>query len=428
MLKRIDLRKNQDQTKDSLPRSEIPDSDLTNNVREIINEVRTRGDSAVLDFTAQFDAVKLENLRILPKTCQKISHNIDPEFQKALEVAATAIKGYHSNSPGDQRIVENQGLRVETVQRAVQRAGCYVPGGRASYPSTLLMTALVAKAAGVEFVTVCVPPDEDGLVAPSILAAALIAEVDVVHPVGGAQAIAAMAYGTESIDPVDVIVGPGNSYVACAKKEVAGIVGVPAAFTGPSEIVVLADASVPSDFVAIDLIVQAEHGPDGKSWLVTSDEGVAEAVDVAIEKIIATASRSDYITATLSSGGYCVLVRDTIQALDVVNSIAPEHLQLMISEPDSVMGSVQNAGAVFCGPWAPASLGDYIAGPSHVLPTAGTARFAGALTTKDFIRETHIITADRPALERLAPHVISLALSEGLDAHAESIKLRRNYD
>jgi histidinol dehydrogenase len=286
------------------------------------------------------------------------------------------------------------------------------------------MTVVPARVAGVEVVVLCVPPGPDGRVADATLAAAAVAGVDAVYAVGGAQAVAAMAYGTASIPAVDVIAGPGNVYVALAKREVAGQVGVPSAFAGPSEVVVVADATVPPEFAAIDVVAQAEHGPDGLAWLVTWDEAVAEAVEAEVVRIAEAAPRRSDITATLAASGWSVLVDGPEEALAIADAIAPEHLQLMVADAGDMAERVRNAGAVFCGPWSPASLGDYVAGPSHVLPTAGTARFAGALTVSDFTRDIHLITADRPALLRLAPHVVALAGAEGLDAHAESVRLR----
>ena len=236
-----------------------------------------------------------------------------------------------------------------------------------------------------------------------------------------------MAYGTESVRKVDVIVGPGNMYVAQAKQQVAGAVGVPSAFTGPSEVVVVADGTSPAEFTATDLVAQTEHGPDGMSWLVTLSETVADAVDAALDRVLEDAPRGAEIAGTLASSGHCVLVDDEQQALAVVDAIAPEHLQLMVADPESLAERVRNAGAVFLGPWTPTSIGDYVAGPSHVLPTAGTARFAGALTVADFTKDVNLITADQDALRRLGPHVEALAVAEGLEAHAESIRVRRQH-
>jgi histidinol dehydrogenase len=260
-----------------------------------------------------------------------------------------------------------------------------------------------------------------------VLAAAAVAGVDAVYRVGGAQAIAAMAYGTESIPAVDVIVGPGNVYVAVAKREVAGegIVGIPSAFAGPSEVVVVADESTPPDLAAIDIIVQAEHGPDGLAWLITWSEIAADAITSAVTGLVRDAARRVEIESTLDANGRCVLVDGPEQAIAVANLIAPEHLELLNADPEALVPLVRHAGAVFCGPLAPASLGDYVAGPSHVLPTHGSARFAGALTADDFTKPLHVVDVDRRAFDRLGPAVVELATAEGLTAHADSIKLRK---
>jgi histidinol dehydrogenase len=261
----------------------------------------------------------------------------------------------------------------------------------------------------------------------AVLAAAALADVDAVFRIGGAQAVAAMAYGTESVPKADVIVGPGNVYVAVAKREVAGQgeVAVPAAFAGPSEVVVVADETTPVEWAAVDLIVQAEHGPDGLAWLVTWSPAALDAITAAVTRLAASAARRDEIESTLTANGYAVLVDAPDLAMAVANRIAPEHLQLMTDGAESLVASVRHAGAVFVGPWAPASLGDYVAGPNHVLPTFGSARFAGALTVDDFTKPVHVIDADERALGALAPHVEALAGAEGLDAHADSVRRRR---
>jgi histidinol dehydrogenase len=288
------------------------------------------------------------------------------------------------------------------------------------------MTAVVAKVAGVPEVVLCVPPGPDGRVPAPTLAAAALAGVEEVYRIGGAQAIAAMAYGTETVRPVDVVVGPGNVYVAVAKREVAGegLVGVPSAFAGPSEVVVVADGAAPPAFAAIDILVQAEHGPDGLAWLVTWDPPTLDAVRDAVGRLLDDAPRRHDIASTLEAGGHAVLVDGPEQAMEVVNVIAPEHLELITADPEALVPLVRHAGAVFLGPRSPASLGDYVAGPSHVLPTFGSARFAGALTVDDFVKHVHVVEADEKAFARLAPHVAAIADAEGLAAHAESVRLR----
>jgi histidinol dehydrogenase len=315
-------------------------------------------------------------------------------------------------------------LRWKAVMAA--RAGLYVPGGRARYPSTVLMSAIPARVAGVPEVVLCTPPGRDGTINAPTLAAAALAGVDEVYRIGGAQAVAAMAYGTETIRPVDVIVGPGNAYVSVAKREVAqlGLVGVPSAFAGPSEVVVVADDSTPADFAAMDVIVQAEHGPDGLAWLITWSEAAADRISDAVTRLSRVAPRRSEIEANLDRGGFAVLVDSPERAMDVANSVAPEHLELMTADPESLVPLVRNAGVVFCGPYAPASVGDYVAGPSHVLPTYGSARFASALGVEDFCRRVHVVSLDRSTLSTLAPYVATIAEAEGLAAHAESVRLR----
>ncbi|MGH9243024.1 MAG: histidinol dehydrogenase [Acidimicrobiales bacterium] len=399
-------------------------------VRAILADVRERGDAAVREYTARFDGAELDDLAVPAEDLKRALDAIPSDLRQALETARSNIDAFHRAEAAGEVTYEHPevpGLRVRTLRRPVDRAGCYVPGGRAVYPSTLLMTAVPARAAGVGEVVVCVPPDGGGRVPEAVLAAAALAEIDALFRVGGAQAVAAMAYGTESIPKVDVIVGPGNIYVAIAKREVAGdgAVSVPASFAGPSEVVVVADDTAPADAAAIDLIVQAEHGPDGLAWLITWSPDARDSITETVTRLTATAPRQAEIEATLRQNGYAVLVNGPDEAIAVANLIAPEHLQLMTSDPEALVPLVRHAGAVFLGPWAPASIGDYVAGPNHVLPTFGSARFAGALTLDDFTKPVHVIEADKRALETLAPHVQALATAEGLAAHAESVRIKR---
>ena len=424
MLRRLDLRGPLQDVRSVLPRPVAAGEGPLEEVRAIVADVRERGDVALRDMTARFDGAELEAIRVDPTEVAAAPDRVQPEVLAALEVAAEAVRRHHVGQVRPERRTEEDGLVIRSLSRPVERVGCYAPGGRAAYPSTVLMTAVPAQVAGVDEVVLCVPPGVDGRIADVTLAAAAVAGVDAVYAVGGAQAVAAMAYGTETVPAVDVIVGPGNMYVALAKREVAGDVGVPSAFAGPSEVVVVADASVPAPFAAVDLVVQAEHGPNGLAWLVTWDEEVAEAVEAEVVRMVAEAPRREDITATLADAGWSVLVDGPDQALAVADAIAPEHLQLMVDGAEVLAERVRHAGAVFCGPWSPASLGDYVAGPSHVLPTAGTARFSGALSVADFTKEVHVVTADEGALRRLAPHVEALANAEGLDAHARSVRIR----
>jgi histidinol dehydrogenase len=425
VLTRIDLRGFVGDVAERLPRPTTPADGPVDAVREILADVRARGDAALADLTRRFDGVELTATRVPAEEIAAARERVPADVLAALEAASESIADYHrAQMPADVE-VRRDGVRITGLHRAVERAGCYVPGGRAVYPSTVLMTAVPARVAGVGEIVLCVPPGPDGRVPDVTLAAASVAGVHEVIPVGGAQAIGAIAYGTETIRPVDVIVGPGNVYVAIAKQEVAGLVGVPSSFAGPSEVVVVADGSAPAEFAAIDVILQAEHGPDGLAWLVTWDEGVADAVTDAIARLVAEAPRRADIEATLASSGHAVVCDGPEQALAVSNFIAPEHLELQTDDPEALLPLVRHAGAVFCGPWAPASLGDYVAGPSHVLPTNGTARFASALTVRDFMKDLHVVTVDRAGFEAMGDHVEALATAEGLDAHAASVRLRR---
>ena len=425
MLRRIDLRVMSGALSDHLPRPEVPSGGPVDVVREILATVRERGDDAVREFTERFDGVVVADPRVPVADLAAALDRVPSDVREALKAAAASIEEYHREQlPSDVR-VERPGVSIVGMHRAVERAGCYVPGGRAVYPSTVLMTAVPARVAGVSEVVLMVPPGPDGNVPDVVLAAAAVAGVDEVLAIGGAQAIGAVAYGTETIRPVDVIVGPGNVFVALAKQEVAGLVGVPSSFAGPSEIVVVADGSSPAKFAAIDLILQAEHGPDGLAWFVTWNEGFADEVDVAIERLVAEAPRQADIRSTLDSSGISVICDSPEQALDVANFIAPEHLELQTEDPEALLPLVRHAGAVFCGAYAPASLGDYVAGPSHVLPTSGTARFASALTVRDFMKDVHVVSVDKAGFEAMGDHVVALAQAEGLDAHAASIRVRR---
>jgi histidinol dehydrogenase len=424
VLRRLDLRGEGNDLRGRLPRPHQASEEPVAAVKAILAEVRERGDDAVRDLTERFDGVRPGALRVPAADIAGALASIEPELRTALEAAAAGIRHFHEQQVvGDHRY-ERDGIEVVGRKVPVDRAGCYVPGGRAIYPSTVLMTAIPALVAGVGQVVLCVPPDRTGAVPAATLAAAAIAGVDEVYAIGGAQAIGAMAYGTESVPPVDVIVGPGNVYVAIAKREVAGLVGVPSSFPGPSEVVVIVDDSAPTDLAAVDVILQAEHGPGGLAWLVSWSEAALDAVCDEIAAQVAVAPRRADIESTFAEGGYAVLCDSPDQAVAVSNTIAPEHLELITEDPQALVPLVRHAGAVFCGPWSPASVGDYLAGPSHVLPTDGSARFGSALTVADFQKDVHVITLTRQALEQAAPTVVAIATAEGLAAHADSVARR----
>ncbi|MGH8991956.1 MAG: histidinol dehydrogenase [Acidimicrobiia bacterium] len=423
MLSRLDLRGFTGDLASVLARPEPGGDEPLAAVRDIIAAVRQRGDEALRELTARFDGVEIDELRVGEGELSAALAGLDPAFREALEFATAQITAYHRTQLEPETRHEREGIVIRTMYRPVDRAGCYVPGGRAVYPSTVLMTAIPAQVAGVGEIALCVPPGPDGAVPAATLAAAALCGLEEVYRVGGAQAIAAMAYGTASIAPVDVIVGPGNVYVTLAKREVAGVVGIEST-AGPSELVVVADESAPPDYVAIDLMAQAEHGPHGAALLVTWSEQLAGAVEEAIERLLSTSARRGDIEATLATGGQVVLVDGPEQAMAVSNVVAPEHLQLMNTDPVALVPLVRHAGAVFCGHFAPAPVGDYVAGVNHVLPTARTARFSSALRVGNFMKHVHVVGLDETALARVAPYVAAFAEVEGLEAHALSVRMR----
>jgi histidinol dehydrogenase len=423
MLSRLDLRGTDAEFATVLAQRVPEDPGPVDAVREIVADVRARRDDALRELTERFDGCRIDDLRVPEKEMLAALDEAPASLRAALDYARQEITAYHEAQLGDDVRVERDGAVLREMTVPVNRAGLYVPGGRAAYPSTVLMTAIPARVAGVPEVALCVPPDSDGRVPAPTLAAAALVGLDEVYRVGGAQAIAVLAYGTETIRPVDVIAGPGNVFVTLAKREVVGVVGIDG-LAGPSELVVVADGTAEPEFAAADLVAQAEHGPDGAAILVTWDERVADAVDDAIGALVGSAPRRSEINATLASGGRAILVDDPEAAMSVANTIAPEHLELMTGDPAELLPQVRNAGAVFCGPWSPAAVGDYVAGVNHVLPTARTARFASALRVDTFRKHIHVVTFDEAALARVSPYVQALAEAEGLDAHRRSVELR----
>ncbi|WP_420623459.1 histidinol dehydrogenase [Candidatus Poriferisodalis sp.] len=427
MLKRLDLRGRSDQIAELLPRPEMDAAVSSTAVRELIDHVRTGGDPAVRELTHRFDGVDVPDALVPESDLRAAWKSLSPSLRSAMETAHQRILEFHRTEAAVGHTYERDGVSVRSISQPVDRAGVYVPGGLAAYPSTVLMTVLVAQAAGVDDIVLCSPPGPGGNLAPSVMAAAHLCGVTEVHRVGGVQAVAALAYGTETIRPADVVAGPGNAWVATAKQLVAGDVGVASAFAGPSEIVVIADGTCPPAAAATDVVLQAEHGPGGQAWLVTWDLAYADAVCDAIGQIVDLSPRRDETLATLDADGFVCLVDGPAQAAEVANFVAPEHLQLMCDGAEELVGKIRHAGAVFVGPWAPASVGDYVAGPSHVLPTAGTARFAGALTTDDFTKRMHVVDVTEAGFDRLAPAVAELAEAEGLWAHAASVSRRKEW-
>ena len=394
-------------------------------VAAIIADVRARGDAALIDYSARFDRVELtaDTIRIADAAIDAATAAIAAPLMAALNLAAARIESFHRlQLPTDIRATDESGLTLGMRWGALDAVGIYVPGGKAAYPSSVLMNAIPARVAGVARVAMCVPTP-GGVLNPLVLAAARRAGVNEIYRIGGAQAVAALAYGTETIAAVDRIVGPGNAYVAEAKRQVFGRVGIDG-IAGPSEVVILANSSNDPRHVAIDLLAQAEHDEAAQSILITNDAAFAGAVIAAVETELLGIPRADIARESWDAHGAVIVVRDWDEAVALVNRLAPEHLQLMLPEPEAVFARVRHAGAAFLGPWCPEAVGDYIAGPNHVLPTGRTARFASGLSVYDFLKRTTWVAADQGSLRQIGPAAVALAEAEGLTAHARSIALR----
>jgi histidinol dehydrogenase len=394
-------------------------------VAAIIADIRARGDEALCAYTAQFDRVTMtpDTLRVTAAEIDDAVAKIPADLAAALDLAATRIEAFHrAQMPVDMQMHDDAGVTMGLRWTPLDAVGLYVPGGKAAYPSSVLMNALPARVAGVGRIAMCVPCP-GGVLAPLVLAAARRAGVTEIFRVGGAQAVAAMAFGTATIAPVDRIVGPGNAYVAEAKRQVFGRVGIDGV-AGPSEVVVLADAANDPRRVAVDLLAQAEHDEAAQSILITDDAAFGHAVAASVETELLSLPRAAIARASWQAHGAIILVRDWDEAAALTNRLAPEHLQIMVADPDALFGQIRHAGAAFLGTNAPEALGDYIAGPNHVLPTGRTARFASGLSVFDFIKRTSWVRASAAALQDIGPAALLLAEAEGLTAHARSIAMR----
>lgn len=424
IMRRIELKRGRAIDVSDLRSNGGVDPEVLSVAARIVEDVRQRGDEAVREYTQRFDGADIAVLRVTSAEIEAAVASVPDEFKDALAVAATSIEEFHERQvPQSWFAAREGGVFVGQKVTPLRRVGIYVPGGRACYPSSVLMNAIPAVVAGVDEIAMVVPPSADGTVSPYVLAAAAEVGVSEIYKVGGAQAIAALAFGTASIPRVDKITGPGNAYVTAAKKLVVGDVGIDM-LAGPSEICVLADETAEPAFVAIDLMAQAEHDPNARAYLVTCDPTLPDEVEEALDVLLAEAPRADVIRRSLTDNGLVVVVEDEAAAIEVANAIAPEHLEIMMAEPFELLGQVRNAGAIFLGPWTPESVGDYVAGPNHVLPTGGTARFSGPLSVDDFLKKSSVISYSRAALEADAATVIALASAEGLDAHADAVALR----
>ena len=404
-------------------REDSPDVDAV--VADIIADVRARGDAAVIELTAKFDRLELtpDTLRFSDADIDAFCAEVNDEDRAALELAAERIRAYHARQmPEDALWTEETGAMLGWRWTPVSAAGLYVPGGLASYPSSVLMNAIPAKVAGVERLAIVVPTP-DGVANPLVLLAARLAGVDEVYRIGGAQAVAALAYGTDTIAPVDKITGPGNAFVAAAKRRVFGKVGIDM-IAGPSEILVIADKDNNPDWIALDLLSQAEHDESAQSILITDDERFGQAVAEAVDKRLETLERRDIAGVSWRDYGAVITVPDLKTAADLSNRVAPEHLELCVADPDALAEDITHAGAIFLGQYTPEAIGDYVGGPNHVLPTARSARFSSGLSVMDFIKRTTLSKMTPEALRAIGPAAETLAISESLEAHGLSVRAR----
>ena len=401
------------------------DADVSRHVATILRSVRDEGEAAVRAFTLKLDRHDLDatGWRVEPAACRAAFDALEPELRAALELAAARIRAYHEKQrPADSDYTDAAGVRLGARWRPVDAAGLYVPGGRASYPSSLLMNAIPARVAGVERIAM-VTPTPDGAISPLVLAAAHLCGIDEIWRIGGAQGIAALAYGAGRIAPVDVVTGPGNAWVAEAKRQLYGIVGIDMV-AGPSEIVVVADAANDPAWIAADLLSQAEHDVTTQSILFTDDAAFADAVADAVERELAGLATQAVARQAWQTNGAIVVVDTLAAAMPLVDRLAPEHLQLAVDDPQPLFDLVRHAGSVFLGRHTPEAIGDYVAGPNHVLPTGRRARFASGLSVLDFMKRTSFLGLDEAALRELGPATVALAKAEGLPAHARSVAVR----
>lgn len=393
-------------------------------VAEILSAVKKSGDEAVREYTKKFDGCELENFKVTQKEIDAAFDAVDPYFVETLKTAAENIRAFHEKQKREGfEIVKPDGTVLGQRIMPVLRAGVYVPGGTAAYPSTVLMDAIPAAVAGVSEIVMVTPPDRNGNVKPEILAAAKVAGVTEIYKMGGAQAIAALAYGTKSVRRVDKIVGPGNIYVAAAKKAVSGFVGIDM-FAGPSEILIIADGGANPEYLAADLLSQAEHDKLASAVLVTTSEEVAVKTAAALERRLADLPRKDIAGISVENNGKIIIVKDLKQAAEISDALAPEHLEIMTENPEEVLKDIRNAGSVFLGAFSPEPIGDYFAGANHTLPTSGTARFSSPLGVDDFTKRSSYIKYSEVALKANGERVADFAEREGLSAHARSITAR----
>ena len=402
------------------------DAGVESRVREILDAVRNDGDVAVTNYARQLDCRFIDSLglRVTKQECVSAYDNVGKKFLKALRLARTNITRFHKKQKPASLILKDKGMKLTHRVRALDRVGIYIPGGKAAYPSTVLMNAIPAGIAGVAEIAMMTPCNAEGKINPEVLVAASECGITEIYRIGGVHAIGALAFGTESIRKVDKITGPGNAYVTAAKRRVFGEVGIDS-LAGPTEVVVVADGGAEPAFVAADLIAQAEHDEEASPVCIVVDRAMAQRVELEIAMQLEKAERKAIARRSLDQHGAIIVAGSIRQAADVVNAIAPEHLEVMVKNPDRFAARIRNAGAIFVGPWSTEALGDYIVGTNHTLPTNGTARFASPLGVHDFVKWSNIVEVSRRRFEKLGPAVEVLALAEGLDGHASSVRIRR---
>jgi histidinol dehydrogenase len=391
--------------------------------RDIIADVRARGDESLLELGKRFDSPNLTTLAVTEAEIEASYSSVSSDVLTAMRRAKSNIEDYHRRQLRQSWINVEDGRTVGQIIRPIERVGLYAPGGKAAYPSTVLMTAVPAKVAGVSYIAMCSPAQADGNISPLMLVAAREAGVDCIFKVGGAQAVVALAYGTATLPKVDLIVGPGNPFVTEAKRQVYGTVAIDM-MAGPSEVMIVADDTADPVFVATDLLSQAEHAEDSRAVLVTMSRALADRVLTEVKRLKTTAPRQEIITKSLSENGVVVIVRDMDEAAALVNQFAPEHLELLVSDPWALLPKIKNAGAIMMGAYSPVPLGDYAAGPSHTLPTGGTARFSSPVTVDDFLKKSSLISYTKEVLSDICKTITDIAEAEGFIAHAESVKVR----
>ncbi|KQL39347.1 histidinol dehydrogenase [Bacillus sp. FJAT-25509] len=427
MLEILSINQKSEKLESIINRTNLPTVEITKSVEKILLNVKENGDEAIRRYSLIYDEVKLKSFEVSEDEFNEALEQTDKSLVNALIEAKKNIEAYHEKQLQDGYKINDKNSYVQQLINPIERVGVYIPGGKAAYPSTVLMNVIPAKIAGVNEIVIVTPPNKEGKIKPSILVAAKLAGVTKVLKIGGAQAIGALAYGTESIEKVDKIVGPGNIYVALAKKSVSGIVGIDMV-AGPTEVVILADETANPRFIAADLMAQAEHDEMASSIVITNSEEFAQKIQQEIPNLLEEQPRKEIIKSSFENYGAIIVVKTIEEGIELVNKLAPEHLELMIKNPESIVHKVKNAGAIFLGDYTPEPVGDYFAGTNHTLPTSGTARFTSPLNVNDFQKKTSVVYYNKAALSEARKHIEVIAEEEGLFGHGKAISIRFEED